>query len=153
MDSSAFSLVELVIALGIASFCLVAMLGLVPMGLKSAKNTTDQTGAAMLLSSVALDLRNVTPGSNISPVYGITLPAAGTPGASASNAFFFNEDGTTNTVGTPLSVRYGLRLTMSNATSNTTTAWLQIYWPSTLPADRLNNAQGIVESVVTINRQ
>lgn len=150
---SAFSLVELAIALGIASFCLVAMMGLVPMGLKSARNTTDQTAASILLDGVALDLRSVPAGSNTTQIYAITLPAAGTPGASVNNSFFFNEDGSKNSVGTSLPARYGILLTMSNPTSNTTTAWIRIYWPSTLQADSLSNALGIVESFVTINRR
>lgn len=126
------------------------MLGLLPQGLKSAKNTTDQTTASNLLNALALDLRSVPAGGNTTPIYGIELPSTGAQ-ANTIN-FFFNEDGTTNSVGTSLSARYGVLLTMSNPTSQITTARIQIYWPPLIPANNLNNAQGIVESLVTINR-
>jgi uncharacterized protein (TIGR02598 family) len=152
-STSAFSLVEVVLSLGIAAFCLVAMLGLLPSGLKSAKNTTDQTAAAIVLENVALDLRNTQTGGNSTPLYGITLPAAGSPSAGNPVNFFFNEDGTFTAFRSSLSVRYGVLLTLSNPTSNTTTAWIQVYWPPSIPISNLKNAQGIVESFITINRK
>jgi uncharacterized protein (TIGR02598 family) len=151
--SSAFSLVEVVIALGIAAFCLVAMLGLIPSGLKSAKNTTDQTAAAILLDDLALDLRNTQAGSNITPLYAITLPAAGTAAANATTNFFINEDTTKTNTNSGLSTRYGVLLTMSNPTAYTTTAWIQVYWPPTIPVSSLSSALGLEESFVTIRRQ
>lgn len=128
------------------------MLGLLPTGFKSAKNTTDQTAAASLLDNVALDLRSTQPGSNSTPIYGIALPASGTAGASTSANFFFNEDGGFSSTLTGISTRYGALLTMSNSTSNSTTALIRIYWPPSIPVTRLNNALGIVESVITIRR-
>lgn len=145
-------MVEVVLALGIAAFCLVAMLGLLPSGLKSAKNTTDQTAASSLLDNIALDLRNTPSGSNSTPIYGITLPSGSGSALPAAN-LFFNEDGTTTTTRAPLSTRYGVLLTISNPTATTTTASIQIYWPPSIPINNLKNAQGIVESVITISRQ
>lgn len=151
-SSSAFSLVEVVLALGIAAFCLVAMLGLLPTGLKSAKNTTDQTAAASLLDNVALDLRSTPAGSNSTPLYAITLPAVGSLGTPTTTNFFFNEDGGYSSTIVGISTRYGVLLTMSNSTSNSTTALIRIYWPPSIPITMLTNALGIVESVITIRR-
>jgi len=55
--SLAFSLVEVVLALGIVSFCLIAVIGLMPVGLKSVKNANDQAGAADVLNAIADSLR------------------------------------------------------------------------------------------------
>ena len=140
--------------MGIAVFCLVAMLGLFPSGLKSAKNTTDQTAASSLLNSIALDLQSTPAGSNTTPLYGLTLPAAGSAATAPTN-FFFNEDGSLTNSSTSLSTRYGVLLTMSNptATTNTTTAWIQVYWPPTVATTNLASALGILESFITINRR
>ena len=53
----AFSLVEVVLALGLVSFCLVAVLGLLPVGLKSVKNANEQAGAADVLNAIAEGVR------------------------------------------------------------------------------------------------
>ena len=149
---SAFSLVEVVIALGIAAFCLVALLGLFPSGLKSAKNTVDQTAAAGLLENVALDLRGVPVGSNSSSLYGITLPAVGAVSPITTN-FFFNEDGGISGSSSSINARYGVLLTFTNPFSLVTIARVQIYWPPTISTNNLGNALGVIESVFSINRQ
>lgn len=151
-SASAFSLVEVVIALGIAAFCLVALLGLFPSGLKSAKSTTDQTAAAGLLANVALDLRGIPAGSNSSSLYGITLPAVGA-GSTLSTNFFFAEDGGISDSSASITARYGVLLILSNPTTALTTARIQIYWPPTLSTNSLGNALGVIESVFSINRQ
>lgn len=67
-----FSLVEVTMALGLMSFCLVAMLGMLPVGLKQERSATDQLGAVQVLAAVESDFRssdskfgiNATPGSS-----------------------------------------------------------------------------------------
>src|SRR5687768_15545357 len=62
---SAFSLVEIVMALGVSSFCLVALLGLFSVGIKIEQGGTAELGAAHVLQSLittrrtgpAVDLR------------------------------------------------------------------------------------------------
>ena len=41
----AFSLVEVTLALGVAAFCLIAVFGLMPVGVQTNRNATSQTGA------------------------------------------------------------------------------------------------------------
>jgi type II secretory pathway pseudopilin PulG len=53
----AFSLVEVTLALGIVSFALIAVLGLLPVGLKTVKNANEQAGAANVLNAIADGLR------------------------------------------------------------------------------------------------
>lgn len=56
----AFSLVEVVLAMGITSFALVAMLGLFTTGLKSSSESENQIQAANL-ASMLLSVRSVSP--------------------------------------------------------------------------------------------
>ncbi|MFZ4774931.1 MAG: hypothetical protein ACOYM3_06200 [Terrimicrobiaceae bacterium] len=58
--SSAFSLVEVTLAIGVASFALIAVLGLLPVGLKSVKNANEQAAAANVLNAVACSLRTAS---------------------------------------------------------------------------------------------
>src|SRR6266516_223292 len=55
--TGAFSLVEVTLALGVAAFCLIAVFGLVPVGLQTNRNATSQTTATNILSSVVSDIR------------------------------------------------------------------------------------------------
>jgi len=70
--TAAFSLVELTLALGVAAFCLIAVFGLVPVGVQTTRNATSETAATSILSSVVSDIRASPPGqSNPSALYGI----------------------------------------------------------------------------------
>lgn len=62
----AFSLVEVVLALGLVSFCLLAIVGLLPVGLQSVKNAKEGSAAANALSQIATGLRNATTANGIS---------------------------------------------------------------------------------------
>ena len=57
ISTAAFSLVEVTLALGIAAFCLIAVFGLVPVGVQTNRNATSQTAATNILSSVVRDFR------------------------------------------------------------------------------------------------
>ena len=61
----AFSLVEVTLAIGIVSFALVAVLGLLPVGLRSVKNANEQAGAANVLNAIADSLRAATSTNSI----------------------------------------------------------------------------------------
>ena len=54
---AAFSFVEVTLALGIAAFCLIAVFGLMPVGVQTNRNATSQTAATNILSSVVSDIR------------------------------------------------------------------------------------------------
>jgi type II secretory pathway pseudopilin PulG len=73
--AGAFSLVEVTLALGIAAFCLIAVFGLLPIGVQTNRNATSQTAATNIMAAVAADLR-ATPGCAKSVQFGIQF---GTP--------------------------------------------------------------------------
>ena len=55
-ETAAFSLVEVTLALGVAAFCLIAVLGLLPTGLKTQQASIQQTTANTICSQVVADL-------------------------------------------------------------------------------------------------
>ena len=55
--TAAFSLVEIVLALGVAAFALIAVLGMLPVGLKVQQASVQQTVANAVMSQIIDDLR------------------------------------------------------------------------------------------------
>lgn len=79
---SGFSLIEVVIALGLVSFCFIGIIGLLPAGLNQQSNATRSTSATQLAMSVATDLRALatsTSGSTASERFGLTANSSNTP--------------------------------------------------------------------------
>lgn len=75
----AFSLVEVTIALGILGFVILAVVGLLSVGLKSNQVSIEETRAALLLTMLEADLRNTHPGLNgsgKSAIFQLDLPYA-----------------------------------------------------------------------------
>lgn len=55
--SRAFSLIEVTLALGIASFAFIAILGLLPMGLNASQRAVNSTYASLFSEEIARDVR------------------------------------------------------------------------------------------------
>lgn len=94
---SAFSLVEIVLALGIISFALVGIMGLFPVAMKSAQDSQRETRAAQIAMQIFNDLRG-TPGTNSLIATGTNLLATQlrvnlTNGS--TNYVCYDRDGTT----------------------------------------------------------
>jgi hypothetical protein len=173
---AAFSLVELTIALGVITFCLLVIIGLLAIGINSTHSSTTQTAATNLLTAVTSDLEavpNITPSFNTtfnsakgtvttpggsgrgsgvsgSPVYGLTLPAGGS-GGTTNIIFYVAENGITNASPSSCLYRVNIWITAANSASNhqETFARILISWPAAAP---YTTAQGYVENVVAINR-
>lgn len=90
----AFSLVEVTIAIGLVSFCLVAMLGVLPVGLSQERKSTDQTLATQALSAVVADFQNAATNATNTPAYNVTIPKIGE--AAVSSTLALDEYFTTN---------------------------------------------------------
>src|ERR1700730_12438023 len=73
-STAAFSLVEVALALGVAGFCLIAILGLLPASLKTNQTSTRQTTANGILSAIVADLRATPATSTTSNLFGIQFP-------------------------------------------------------------------------------
>src|SRR5438552_151050 len=71
--TSGFSLVELTLALGIAAFCLIAIFGLMPVGVQTNRNATSQTAATNIIAAVVADLRATPKNSTTSSQFNIAF--------------------------------------------------------------------------------
>ncbi len=138
--------------MGIASFCLITVFALLPMGVANDKETVDTTVAAGIAAQVIADLR-VNPTATSSPHYSVPIPKAGgattiTTTLPAAQILYFADDGSYSTTlvrtgATPslyrVSVGYAppptgkttatiLRVFVSwPAVADTTTAWPSKY--------------------------
>ena len=165
---SAFSLVEVTLALGVAAVSLLTMFALFPIGLKTNQAAIERTTCTELLSTVVADLRATpvtTPrgGTIASPRFAITIPANPVVNATAATIFFNAEgqpstalEGTTKPDGSPwdspLQVRYRLTLTFApNGAAHRTATLvnLKATWPAAATAE---NVGGGAEMFLALDR-
>ena len=67
-QTTAFSLVEVTLALGIMAFCLVAIFGLLPTGLNTSRDAIAQTVAANIAGAIGADLRQAPAATTATPI-------------------------------------------------------------------------------------
>jgi len=146
--SSAFSLVEVTLALGVAAFCLIAVFGLVPVGVQANRNATSQTAATNIIAAVVADLRATPTGNSTSLQFGITF-------GTCRNLYF---DGAGQVVASaacddttppPPTSRYRLSVLFPTSPSGLSYADLRVTWPAAAtPA----NASGAAEMFAAFGR-
>lgn len=143
-----FSLVEVCLAVGLIGVCVASMQGLLPAGIRVARDSTEQTACATMLSAVAADLRYTASATNVSPRYGINIPASG---SSSSTNIYLAGDG--NMVGSAKDARFGVSVNITNApsasVSSLASARIKVFWPPTASVDK---PQGSVETIAAFNR-
>lgn len=130
----AFSLVEVVLAIGVAGVCLLAIFGLLPIAQQTARNATEETAAPRILKAVAADLRATPSTLSASRAFGISIPSNT---SADSTTLFFTAEGEYTTALTPGS-RYRLTVQFSpNPTGSdaATFATLRCTWPATAAPD------------------
>ena len=151
---AAFSLVEVTLAIGIAAICLVALFGLMPVGVQTNRNATSQTAATGILSGVITDIRrtaNATPSATTSPLYNIAIPARGNSNTTPQILYF----GGTGQFSTSLGAdsRYQLSVTFpvnpDTSQFKSTYANLRVTWPA---AATSTNASGSMETFAAFAR-
>jgi hypothetical protein len=160
---AAFSLVEVVLALGVVVFCLVTVVGLMTAGIGSSHVASEQTTLENVLTAVVTDLRSTPnppaatpalgPGTaQPSPVYGIPVPAAGTPVAAStapSYSVFLGSNG--EKVASPATARYLLSVWTSVPGGNRQEIIVRLLFSWPAQASYVN-AAGSVENVIVLNR-
>jgi uncharacterized protein (TIGR02598 family) len=138
-STSAFSLVELTLAIGIAAFCLIAVLGLMPVGVQTNRNATSQTVATNIMAAVIADLRATPKANNTSSQFAITF--------GTNTTLYFTGSGQFSTsLGT--NSRYQLNLTWSGSTG-LRYADIKSTWPA---AATPTNASGSAEMFTAFDR-
>jgi uncharacterized protein (TIGR02598 family) len=150
-----FSLVEVTLALGLIVFCLLTLMALLPVGVKSNQESIQQTAAANFAAAIAADLKNTEPGM-VSALFGLTRPAAAATAVS-SQTLYLDENGTrSGTVGAstaPSGARYRV---LVEATPPGTAASVQavmlrirLVWPA--PAKEAD-ITGVLEVMTALER-
>ncbi len=151
-----FSLVEVTLALAVTAFCLLAIFGLLPIGLKNNQASIEQTVANSILSAVAADLR-ATPATSplgqaaVSQQFSISIPANPVMAAPPTATLYFTGEGKSSTSPAADS-RYRMTVDFpSNGSSARAATFvnLQVSWPA---AVALTNATGSVQTFVALDR-
>jgi Tfp pilus assembly protein PilV len=138
-SDTAFSLVEVTLALGIAAFCLIAIFGLMPVGVQTNRNATSQTAATNIVAAVVADLRATPTGSNTSSQFAITF--------GTDKTLYFDSSGQSSTsLGNDS--RYRFNITWSGS-SGLRYGDLKVTWPG---AATPTNASGSVETFAAFDR-
>ena len=155
---SAFSLVEVALALGVAAFALVAVFGLLPLGVTSNQNSVEQTVAAGVATALVADLRATPLGavSNSTPVlsprYGISIPGAGGGVSAAGSPLYLNEHASKQASAS--AARYQVNVTLTPpATGQRTATMVRILvtWPAAASISPTNYS-GSFEVITALNR-
>ena len=144
---SGFSLVEVTLALGVTAFCLLALFGLLPLGLQANQNSTSQTAATSVLPSVIADLRATPRTSPTSSQYDITFGTA--------KSLFFDAEGRAVTPTDPNAApRYRVTISFPPGPAGTfapTFVSLKLSWPALIdPAT--TTPTGFVETFAALDR-
>lgn len=142
-STDSFSLVEVTLALGVAAFCLIAVFGLLPIGLKTNQNAISQTASASIIAAVVADMRATPRATATSTQFGITFGTAKT--------LFFDGEGRFATSPAANS-RYQLNVNFppNSAGSNAATfAYLKVTWPASAVS---GNALGSSEVFAAFDR-
>jgi len=155
-SATAFSLVELTLALGIAAFCLIALFGLVPIGIQTNRNATSQTAATNIMAAVVADLRATPKTNNTSSQFCIALGTSTTLYFDSAGRCSKDSAGSTSPCGVswvpPLQTRYQLNVTWSTTggcSAALACADLKVTWPAAaVPA----NASGSTEMLAAFDR-
>jgi uncharacterized protein (TIGR02598 family) len=138
-EQAAFSLVEVTLALGIAAFCLIAVFGLMPVGVQTNRNATSQTAATNIVAAVVADLRATPATSTTSTQFAITF---------GTNARLYFDGAGQYSTSLGSDSRYQLNVTWSGSTA-LRYADLKVTWPAAAtPA----NASGSVETFAAFDR-
>jgi uncharacterized protein (TIGR02598 family) len=159
LRSAAFSLVEVTLALGVAAFCLIAVLGVLPTGLKTQQASTEQTTANTIVSQIEADLSaalRLPPGlrSKLFNLHGHWAAAL------HPDIVYFTKDGTfiTNSSNEP-KVFMAVVTYLEPPTETTSLADITVAWPAdalSVDADTgvvdFSKAAGKVETFAAINR-
>jgi len=122
----AFSLVEVTIALGILAFGLIAMLGVLPTGLRLVKESADEAAAANIALALQADILSAP--ANAVPTKRYELPLAY---ANTGTTFFTKEGKWLGNGGSDPDAVYATKWAVRDRTSwSPPTVLISVGWPS-----------------------
>jgi type II secretory pathway component PulJ len=159
-STAAFSLIEVVLALGVAAFCLLAVLGMIPAGLKIQRTSASQTKANGIMSQAVQFLR-----ADVRLPPGQTKKAEGDwanlnghwQSVAVPDTLFFTNDGKQNGYGqgsspaAPAGAVFRATITyLFPPTATTSIAKITVSWPAA--QSDLTKVEGSIDMFAAVNR-
>jgi uncharacterized protein (TIGR02598 family) len=146
---NAFSLVEVVFAIFIVSFCLLSVLALMPIGVTTTHDSLENTSAAGIASAIAADIHSTAITSSTtgttSPRYSVSL------GANAVQTVLYFSGDDNFTVTTPSTANppiYRATITPGTlTTAGTQQVRIWITWPALADSTGTKNPQNFTGSI------
>jgi len=157
-SAAGFSLVEITLALGVAAFCLVAVFGLMPVGLKTQQAGANQTKANAIISEIVADLRadvRLPPGqASKEGTSGLGLSGHWAARATPDTLYFTSDGKQTGGVSpasVPTDAVYRATITyLFPPTATTSIAKIIVSWPAA--QSDLTKVAGTAEMFAAVNR-
>ncbi len=146
--TSAFSLIELTLAIGIAAVCLLAVIGLVPVAVLTTRNATSQTAAANIMAAVVADLRATPKSINTSAQFAITFGTSICLGCAQPPLYFDRTGQFTTSLGANSVYQLNIRWSPSGSIP-LRYADVTVTWPA---AATVANATGKTEMFAAFDR-
>jgi type II secretory pathway pseudopilin PulG len=157
-----FSLVEVTLAIGVAAFCLIAVLGLLPMSLKTQQASVEQTVANGVMTAIMGDLRadvRLPPGqASKEGISGFGLHGHWAQVYAPDTLYFTNEGkwtGNLNATSPPADAALRAKITyLFPPNASTAAAKIIVSWPPQVDptAPGAPVPAGIVDTFIAINR-
>jgi uncharacterized protein (TIGR02598 family) len=156
-ETAAFSLVEVTLALGVAAFALLAILGMLPTSLKTQQASIQQTTANSIISQIFSDLRadvrlppglasHETDGGFQPPLHG-HWAQMGTP-----DTLYFTQEGKPVNSGQDVPVFRATITYRLPPTDTTSLANITVSWPAQVDPASGGVPAGSVTTLVAVNR-
>ena len=160
-NARGFSLVEVVLAIGVVAFCLFAVLGMFPVALKTQRTSVEQTTANEILAQILADLRadvRLPPGqASKEQTSGFNLHGHWAAVATPDTIYFTNDGDQTpaggiNVSPVPSDAVFRAKITyLFPPTATTSLADITVTWPAQIdPATGV--PAGKVETFIAVNR-
>lgn len=146
IPGSGFSLIEVVLALGVLSFAILSIMALLPMGLQTNRDSYEESVGTNLIAAMVADWRALQVGGSntFSPIFKLPKLQASTP---LTNVLGISETGkVTNLTSSRYRVSY--RIIPPTASDSFTPYYVSfvVSWPG-----QATNANSSVESIAAIS--
>jgi uncharacterized protein (TIGR02598 family) len=141
LGSRAFSLVEVVLALGIASFCLLLLTALIPTGLQSDKESVEESQGMNLLSGIITERMSL---ATTNACLSYPMPALA-PDMKKVDALFYVKEGGQASVADLTGARYRVEYQIQPPATGSAApyrGYFRVAWPAVG-----TNTQGSVETI------
>jgi uncharacterized protein (TIGR02598 family) len=161
LETAAFSLVEVTLALGVAAFALLAILGMLPTGLKTQQASIQQTTANSIISQIFSDLRadlRLPPGlyRHLEEDAGFQLHGHWAQMMTPDTLYFTQEAKQTGNVNgsPPADAVFRATITYNPLppTQTTSIANITVTWPAQVDSSTGGMPAGSVTTLVAVNR-